>query len=572
MSVIGTLTVNLEANTAKFSGDLGKASNDAKKFGHDAEDAGGKAEYSMGEARHGVMLLGEEFGIRMPRAVSGFIASIGPVGAAMEAAFPFLAIVAGATILIEHFSKIDEEAKKAAEASEKAFSSATKSLQEATAKSLELQIQLGELSGGPVTELKKKLADVNALLAGMRVNPEIKSEFEELTKAIDIHTPSGLNPLHWFDGVKVASEQVKAETQAAAKAITEATTLEEKQATAVRELTAARLRMATIQTYGNAQNVADQQKLIDLLDITQQKFAQDVSAQENSKKVTAKKEEIAQEKKMAEERKKIDADRRKESENLLSTEIHSEALYTAALKKEANQQNEVLRNLASATIKSQERGIEEKRKLRERETKEALKETEKAAKLELHEQEMKNRRILAAESRFNDAMARSLTGAIAGQQSFAGAMRDIGAQLAEGIMENSIKAILANDMTKPSDAKAAARKAYLAGTHFPWPMDIVMPPVLAGAAFAAVMAFEGGGEIPGSGAIPIIGHGGETVVTRALTEQVKNSTNGGSQRHNITYSPVIHAMDAHGVERVLEKHAIVFERHITARLRRMNKG
>jgi hypothetical protein len=58
------------------------------------------------------MLLGEEFGIHLPRALTSFIASIGPIGAAMEAAFPFLAIAVGATLLIEHLAKMHEAGEK----------------------------------------------------------------------------------------------------------------------------------------------------------------------------------------------------------------------------------------------------------------------------------------------------------------------------------------------------------------------------------------------------------------------------------------------------------------------------
>ena len=60
---------------------------------------------SMMEARHGVMMLGEEFGIHLPRGLTMFISSLGPVAAAMEAAFPFLAIILGATLLIEHLKE-----------------------------------------------------------------------------------------------------------------------------------------------------------------------------------------------------------------------------------------------------------------------------------------------------------------------------------------------------------------------------------------------------------------------------------------------------------------------------------
>jgi hypothetical protein len=39
----------------------------------------------------------------------------------------------------------------------------------------------------------------------------------------------------------------------------------------------------------------------------------------------------------------------------------------------------------------------------------------------------------------------------------------------------------------------------------------------------------------------------------------------------ITYAPQIHAVDATGVDAMLSKHASVFQRHIAATMRRMNK-
>ena len=113
---VWTLSVDLQTKTATFQTGMAEAAKSARSAFSDiktgAAEAGRETGYSMMEARHGVMLLGEEFGVRLPRAVSSFVASIGPVGEAMEAAFPFLAIVAGATILIEHFSKLKEESEK----------------------------------------------------------------------------------------------------------------------------------------------------------------------------------------------------------------------------------------------------------------------------------------------------------------------------------------------------------------------------------------------------------------------------------------------------------------------------
>jgi hypothetical protein len=40
---------------------------------------------------------------------------------------------------------------------------------------------------------------------------------------------------------------------------------------------------------------------------------------------------------------------------------------------------------------------------------------------------------------------------------------------------------------------------------------------------------------------------------------------------SINYAPQIHAVDATGVDAMLSKHASVFQSHITAAVRRMNK-
>jgi len=58
-----------------------------------------------------------------------------------------------------------------------------------------------------------------------------------------------------------------------------------------------------------------------------------------------------------------------------------------------------------------------------------------------------------------------------------------------------------------------------------------------------LMAFEKGGKIPGEGAVPILAHGGETVVTKALTDRVERSESSGNAHAgnmNVNYSPTYH--------------------------------
>src|ERR1700679_2445983 len=116
---VWVLSVDLQTKTATFQSGMADAARSARgaftEIKSGSGEMGGAVSGNMMEARHGVMLLGEEFGVHLPRALTTFIASIGPIGAAMEAAFPFLAIAVGATLLLEHLAKLREEGDKLGE-------------------------------------------------------------------------------------------------------------------------------------------------------------------------------------------------------------------------------------------------------------------------------------------------------------------------------------------------------------------------------------------------------------------------------------------------------------------------
>src|SRR6202046_4787835 len=116
---VWSVGVNLEPKTATFHSGMADAARSARgafsEIKQGADEMGRATGGSMMEARHGVMLLGEEFGVHLPRALTTFIASIGPVGAAMSAAFPYLAIIAGITLLIEHLDKMKSAAQEVGE-------------------------------------------------------------------------------------------------------------------------------------------------------------------------------------------------------------------------------------------------------------------------------------------------------------------------------------------------------------------------------------------------------------------------------------------------------------------------
>ncbi|HET9741752.1 MAG TPA: hypothetical protein VFQ00_03290 [Terriglobales bacterium] len=193
----------------------------------------------------------------------------------------------------------------------------------------------------------------------------------------------------------------------------------------------------------------------------------------------------------------------------------------------------------------------------------------------------RNNRILSAYQRFDDAVASGLTSVLMRQQSFAKMTLGIADQVAAGMMQNAIKDAMLDDFTREKDAAAAARKMFIAGTHFPFPANLVMPEVLAAGAFAAVMAFDKGGIVPGVGngdVVPAMLTPGEAVINKKLTEGLTRAADsgnmGGGHTFNMHYRPTfhVHAIDRSGVREMLDKHTDEFQRHAEKMLRNLNRG
>ena len=170
------------------------------------------------------------------------------------------------------------------------------------------------------------------------------------------------------------------------------------------------------------------------------------------------------------------------------------------------------------------------------------------------------------------AISDDIAKSIVMNRSLAQAFRQTGEQLIEGMIRNLIMMELTHDKEKLINAEGAFEKSFNWASAWGGP---IAGAVAGAAAFAAVMSFEVGGKIPGSGPVPIVGHGGETVVTRALTDRVEaaegRSTSFGDTHNHISYAPQIHAVDATGVEGMLKKHSEIFHREIRSTLRKMNR-
>ena len=183
--------------------------------------------------------------------------------------------------------------------------------------------------------------------------------------------------------------------------------------------------------------------------------------------------------------------------------------------------------------------------------------------------------VTSAEDKMRDTIATDITHSIVMNKSLALAFRQTGEQMAEAAIKNLIMMELTGNKQKLINAKTAYGNAFAAMSGIP---PAPMWGYAAGAAaFASVMSFEIGGKIPGSsGPVPIIGHAGETVVTKSLTDRVERAEahgggNGTGGNHSFHFNPTVHAMDAEGVDRVLTKHNNVFQRHVASTMRKRNR-
>lgn len=662
---VWTLSVDLQAKTASFTTGLAGAAqaarssfgdirNAAQDMGDGVSEASSSVNYSMTEARHGVMMLGEEFGVHLPRGITTFIASLGPVGAAMEAAFPFLAIILGATLLIEHLMKASEAAEKLAEAGNKLNDGMAESINKVDQEILNSSIEIRKLAGDPAWDLLAKKLELQDAEKGMQNVSRLEKSIADLLKAAP--STSNWNPFNWGDhsgdmGAQAKSfqEQMRGKSQGD-QAVTAKNAL---------DIQSKVLQNMKEQTDTSAAQLKNQQTYVDFLKqeaellqkSTDAAVLADQAQQGKDKKERDDKADEAQNKEAEAEQRGLDKRLRieeeyyKKSQTLAkkaaeeqSKDNELEAKANEAFAKEVMEQDNqrlkiaedmgkeeanVTRKMSSLKLAADEEQIKSEAKLGKLRG-EDLEDAEIAAQSDAYEAQMrgyetelaaldkygkdyavkvkqiqdkeaeltrehankillietqaadeKNARILASENRGKDLLAKSAMSVLSGHESAGKALIGIGNQVASGMMENAIKSVMANDFTKESDAAAAARKAYLAGMHFPFPINIVMGPLLGAAAFASVMAFEGGGLVPGvekGDVVPARLTPGEGVLPKPLMDNLKHASAPVApqtiHRHNHEYH--MHAIDGPSVERMLTNHSDKFEKHVEGHFRKRN--
>jgi len=195
-------------------------------------------------------------------------------------------------------------------------------------------------------------------------------------------------------------------------------------------------------------------------------------------------------------------------------------------------------------------------------------------------EEQRNKASLDALTRLEEMTATGLTSVLMGHESFTKMMLTLGDQVVSGMIQNALMSIMAADMTKEREAAAAARKMFLAGASLPFPANIVAAPVMAAGAFAAVMAFNEGGLVPGVGRgdiVPAMLTPGEAVLPKNMTEMLNNAarsgTSGTTHVTHVHVRPTYHvqAIDGSGMAAALEKHNDVLVKHVHNVMRRANR-
>lgn len=680
MATLAKLVIGIDADTGKAVAKFVDLSGQADQSANKIKNAFGKVDFA--EARGGMMLFDDLIGVKLPRHVTSFISSLGPIGAAMEAAFPFLAIAVGAVVLIEHLTKLKEAAEKLDADTAKFETTVHTTFNTLDDKLIEAGKKADELRGDHIAALSKELTLIDH--ASMK---ELMQTFDNLAKAVDAVFADMKS--HWYtfgsgaEGAKHSLESFKAEydlllskgdEDGAAKLLKnkmdrEKQMLADMRASLEYEANAgkgggteekanaymeARTRLAQAGAGYAKDEVTAEAKLVEVLQ-AQAEAQQKIAALKKQEKDNAKQGESNRQGNEAfrrmkeEERQQAEEDRRREEAYRQAVEHIQEgerekvaatkegtaerlAAIDAAIKEENNKglqetnyyKQLVLLRIATIREMSEEEAraraeagkiaaahgtkmaelqtVAEMQELKHRqamrhkfseqdiadaieiENKEAQikraalekqiaaldkndrdyqnklkalhnkeEEEEKQHQNKLTDikekaEEERNKRILAAERQFEDAIASGLSNVLMRHESFGQMMSQLGDQVAAGLLKNALMSMMTADMTKEKDAAYAARKAWNAGMDFPFPINIAMAPVLAAGAFASVMAFNQGGLVPGSGnddIVPALLTPGERVftvdenkqLTRAATAPWEGSMGGPM---HVNYAPHYH--------------------------------
>jgi hypothetical protein len=609
-NVVGTLTVNLEAQTASFSGDLGKAAKDAEAFGQSASAAGKQVDFSMMEARGGMALMGETMGVHIPRHLQTLIAEIPGVGVAFGTLLPII----GAVFAVDLIEKWIEKSKAAGRAVDEGFA---KSLDKLLTSTDELHVSI-EKSKMAIDKLEGKtnngaaLAIAEARVEADKLAESLSTDAERLIKLMEVAAHGKiLTGLLGTSGKGQAADVMKGYLDALAKIPRAAKDYNEQAAQAAvdahkraaseiakNDAEAAKQKAHGKSDLGNLLGGTDFTVANQALQEVQVHLSGVYDKADAAKEALAKMGEVKGLERLAEAAKRADAAFRESSrimregmnemkeaaidaEKAEAEEVQERiraALYAKkaietvldSKQKEADQWVKITEKMIQEDTKhaalmadlaakdgGASKGGEEKRydALKKTLEKERALLTSSGTQRVADEKKIDNKEEEEAQKHQNkmdeltrkgeqhraDMVKQFGAMTIFQHQSAAAAIEQIGKQELSTFIDNTIQALMVKKdaamQEKLIDAESSARSAFKwAMSGLPFPVNAVVAPIAAGAAFSGVMAFEQGGFIPGSGPVPVLAHGGETVISKKLTDQVAQSEGrGGRQPSTIQF-------------------------------------
>jgi hypothetical protein len=688
-TVVGTLQVDLVANTATFSYDLDQGGKAARKFGADASEG-------FGSAREGAMLLEEATGVRLPRALTGLLSRIGPLGAAFQTMLPVAGVVAAIGIIAELVSKHQEATEKMREATGNFNEVQASTFRGLDNGILDAGIKADELAGDHLGKLVKELQKINnqnlsglidnldrmsksadSVFAGLKANAaetwlqishgssgaahalqEFKTQYDSLvdqgkTKEAHDLLVGTLNDAtaayarfyaqqggHGSDAKQLQAQQqlldvLKAQITAEDK-LAERKTKDQGNARTVAGNAIGKDQDDQLKRDAEAQRwAADQEeKTWDenfkaVVSALQQAEKQKIEATRAGSAARVAAIEAAIKEEQAHglqdtayfkelQQAKVNAVRENNDQmEKLNDAMHREemegAQKMAALRNATNNKQAqfelAMRQISAAQAEQAELNSENVRfaitqeasakylaflqqdgtknaaaikQIHDKIEQETQAHENKLTQIRETAEEQRNKRILASETQLEEGIARNMAQTLVTGKNLAQSMEKMGAQMLEGMVSHTLMMIMTQDWQRASDARTAAANAYASVSAIPVVGPVLAPEAAAGA-FAAVMAFEGGGIIPGvSGgrdSVNAVLEPEEMVLPRTLSSGLQKmirdggANNKGGDTHIHVQSHVHNpqALDADGMHDILEAHADTIAAHVSNHFRKQNK-
>jgi len=592
---VWVLSVDLQTKTAAFVSGLGDASRAARGAFSEIKDgasgAGREVSYSMTEARHSVHLITDEFGIHIPRALTSFVAGLGPIGPALEAAFPFLAIVVGATLLLEHLAKLKEEGEKLTEAQLHFAAVVANVMNGLNDKLLEAGIKTDELNHDHIAALAKQLELIDHASLS-----ELERSFETVAKAADLTFAQLKSSWYTFGtgstGAKHALEEFKSEYDKllALGKDKEASDLLAgtlKSAERIRELQnqAAASHSSTDTNPDDAASYAKHAQAVTELKRAGTGYTQkEVEAQETlleALRAQVEVEEKVNALKQAQESNAIRSEAAKEQPEVIRLRRGIDEMATLHKREQKEAEEALLAQLHAndAFQKAMDREQQERERKSEAAANKQLQYEEHIAELRKKAHEKTAREIAESEYRLEAEIARGLSSVLMRHQSFASMMNSLGEQVVSGMLQSLLTMETVQGRKRLADARTAAANAYEWGWEHGGPAAPVLSVALGAGAFAAAMAFEEGGIVPGTGrgdVVPARLTPGEAVIPKQMTERLSRAADDGDNKRgdvHVHYRPTYHvsAIDGASVRGMLREHSQEFSNHLHSEIRKLNR-